>query len=83
MLVKLAESYGEGEALEEYQVQQLRAKVATANALPQVRQAWNEIKSNPAFTEAMYWEVLIAAGQFCPSKACLVLSEGFGRSWAS
>ena len=62
MLQKLALSYGNDGNLEEYQIQQIRERVATANHLPEVRDAWHQLKTNPAYTEQMYWETLISAG---------------------
>ena len=64
MLMKLAQSYGQSETLEEYQVQQLQQKIATANQLPEVREAWHQLKTNPAFNETMYWQTMISAGSF-------------------
>ena len=62
--MKLAQSYGQSETLEEYQVQQLQQKIATANQLPEVREAWHQLKTNPAFNETMYWQSMISAGSF-------------------
>lgn len=64
MLVKLAERYGDPNIMEEYQVQELRKKIMTITSTPAVRQAWNTFKTNPNYTEIMYWENLIQNGSF-------------------
>ena len=63
MLKKLALTYGQNDNLEEYQVHELQKKVASANQLPPVREAWHRLKTEPEYSEHMYWETMISAGR--------------------
>lgn len=56
-------SYGNDANMEEYQVQQIRERVATLHNTPQGREAWTQLKTNKAFTEQMYWQIIIEAGE--------------------